>query len=137
MDNNTIETEDLFNNFSHLGRLENVFYKNSAGTQYLEIKHPDNFIIEIVIPDGIFEWFIDIFDHHKNKLVSDWNDGYGEPKEVLIADRQKAVEEFVLDILNNKLRFRTDKKFLREKLHVELYKNNNWTEIISNTKWKI
>jgi hypothetical protein len=137
MNNNSTDTTDLLNDFSHLGRLENLTYRNSAGTQHIEIKHPDNFIIEIVIPDGIFEWFMDIFDSQKNKLVSDWSDGYGEPKDVLIADRQKDVEEFVHDVLNNKMRFRVDKKFLREKLIVEIFKDNTWTELISNTKWKI
>lgn len=128
---------DLLNDFSHLGRLSNLTYKNSAGDQHITINHPDNFIIEIAIPNGIFEWFMDIYDDKENKLVSDWDDGYGLPKETLIANRQKDVEEFVENVLNNKMRYRVDKKFLRNKLIVEVFKNNAWTELISNYNWKI
>ena len=54
--------QTLYNNFSHLGQLENVFHRqNEKQVQFLEINDPKGYLIQITIPDGIFEWFVDVF----------------------------------------------------------------------------
>jgi hypothetical protein len=95
-----------FNDFSHLGNLENVNYSISENqVQFLEILDSQGHSIQITIPDGIFEWFVDVFDRKKNKIHSDWTDHYDSPTEILIAERQSDIERFVNSILNGNLRF--------------------------------
>lgn len=138
MDTDSINFEKLNNDFRQLGRLDNVNYQiNEQGTQVIEIKHSDNFLIKIVIPDGIFEWFIDIFDNNSNKLVSDWYDGYGEPEEILKAYRQKDVEDTVHKILDNKLRYVTKRTRFKVIYTIEIFTDSVWTELISDSKIKL
>ena len=138
MDTKSGDVKSLYNDFNHLGRLDGVTYKtDGSGIQDIEIKHPDNFFIIITIPDGIFEWFVDILDDKKNKLVSEWYDDYDGPEEVLKANRQKDIEEFVHDIINHKLRFVFEKKMFKEVLTVEILRDNGWTKLYSNSKLKI
>lgn len=106
------------NNFSHLSKLENVSYSISEKkVQLLEIIAPQGHVVQITIPDGIFEWFIDIFDESKNKIHSDWTDHYGSPREILKAERQSDIEKFVNDVLKGNLSF-TGNSILNE-----FYKN--------------
>jgi hypothetical protein len=128
----------IFNDFSHLGNVESIRYRIDAnGTQFLEIKQEDDFIIDLTVPDGIFEWFIEILDSQRNKLVSDWDECYGEPESVLIEMRQRAVEEYVQDVLSHKLRFKLNKKYFKVISTVEIFKDNNWTPLISNSKFRL
>ena len=138
MNSNEIYLAGLYNDFSHLGEIENLSYKvDSNGTQFLQIKHQDGFFIDIIVPDGIFEWFIDFFDSQRNKLVSDWGDCYSKPIDDLKAERQSAVEELINDVLNHKLRFQFDKKLFRQISTVEIFRNNCWTKLLSNSKFTL
>src|SRR5688572_308672 len=96
----------LYNDFSHLGKLENVSYcLNENQVQLLEIKDLQGRYVLITIPDGIFEWFVDILDENKNKIHSDWTEHYDNPIETLRTERQTDIEQFVNDILIGKVRF--------------------------------
>ena len=124
------KTSELYNDFKYLGRLENVRYEiDDRKTQFLEIVHPDNFKITITVPDGIFEWFVDFSDTNGNKLVSDWDDGYGEPKDILKLNRQKAVDDFVQDILTHGLRLVVDEK-QSKKIAIEIFRDNSWSKFV-------
>jgi hypothetical protein len=138
MSYNQIYVTGLYNDFSHFSGIENINYRVDAnGTQFLEIKHQDDLSINLTVPDGIFEWFIDIHDSLRNKLVSDWDECCGEPEEELKIMRQKAVEKFIQDVLTHKLRFKVVKKLFRETSTVEIFKSNNWVRLISNSKFKL
>ena len=128
---------NLDNDFNHLARLDGVTV-DQHGIQSIEIKHPDNFLIKIIVPDKIFEWFVFIYDDQKNELVRVPSyEYYDEPEEVMKADLQKDVEDYVHDILNHKLRLVLSKRLFREIYTVEIFRDNNWTELASDSKLKI
>ncbi|MBK9526209.1 MAG: hypothetical protein IPO39_16120 [Bacteroidetes bacterium] len=128
---------DLYNDFSYLGNLPFVSYSIEDTVQTLEITHPDNLIIEIEIIDGIFEWFVTIYNSNRIKLVSDWDDHYGKPKDVLKLERQNAVDEFVKNLLNHKLRYKFEKRIFRNVTCVQMFKDDNWIEVICNSKFRL
>jgi len=98
--------QTLYNNFSHLGKIENIDYRLTENqVQILEIKDLKGHFIQITIPDGIFEWFVDVFDRNKNKVHSDWTEHYGSPIDILTAERQSDIEHFVDRILKGNLVF--------------------------------
>lgn len=98
--------QTLYNNFSHLNKLENVSYGiDEKQVQFLEIKGPDGYLVQVTIPNGIFEWFVDVFDGNKNKIHSDWTDHYGDPIEILKVERQTDIEQFVNEVLKGRLSF--------------------------------
>ena len=114
---NIIMNQNLYNDFSHLSQLENVSHLNEKQVQILEIKGPKGYLIKVTIPDGIFEWFVDVFDSNKNKIHSDWTEHYGSPIENLKAERQTDIEQFVDEVLKGNLDF-TESSILDE-----FYKN--------------
>jgi hypothetical protein len=98
--------ENIYNIFDHLSKLNNVEYRiDDRHTQFIELKTTKGLIIQITIPNGIFEWYVDVFDSKRNKLHSDWTDHYSEPIDVLIKERQNDIEEFINEILKGNLHF--------------------------------
>ena len=140
MDTESNDIKNLDNDFNHLGRLDGVngVTVDQHGIHSIEIKHPGNFLIKIIVPDKIFEWFVFIYDDQKNELVRVPSyEYYDEPEEVMKADLQKDVEDYVHDILNHKLRLILSKRLFREIYTVEIFRDNNWTELASDSKLKI
>ena len=115
----------MLNDFSYLQNLPNLIYKvDEKSTQFLEIMNPHNYLIKITIPDRIFEWFISILDDKQNELMSDWEEHYGSPKEILKTERQQSIEEFVEKVANYPLRLKQEKR--PSILSIEFLKDNNW-----------
>ncbi|MEZ5047679.1 MAG: hypothetical protein R2831_11885 [Chitinophagaceae bacterium] len=99
-------SKELYNKYDKYKQLDKVYYmKDENQTQFLELKTPKGFVIRITIPDSIFEWFVNILDDNGNELNADWTEHYGKPKEILKAERQKDIEDFIEEILKGKIEF--------------------------------
>ena len=110
-------TNSLQNDFRQIAVDNNIEYSvDNQNTQTLTIKHPDNFIVVLTIPDKIFEWFVDVYDAHNLKLTSDWYEGYGDENQTLIKEKQSDIEAFIQNVVKNKIRFITEKKLFKKVL---------------------
>jgi hypothetical protein len=132
------DKKNLYNDFSHLAGLDRVTYHiDNRGTQFIELNHPDNFLIQITVPDKILEWFICVSDNKGAELVRDWDDGYDEPIEVLKAERQKIVEDTVQNLMTHQLRFLSIEKRFSVTSMIQIFIDNEWQELFSNSRLKL
>ncbi len=123
------------NNFKHLAELGNVEW-SSENEQTLKITHADGFHIMVLIPDGIFEWFITVYDTNNNEIASDWYDHYEGDKTHRMKERQEEVEKFVREVSGHKARFIRNRKRFQVVSSFQIFKDNHWTDVIRTTKLK-
>ena len=128
----------LINDFSLFSAEDGIEYSiDKQSTQRLKTKLNNNITVELTIPNNIFEWFVDVFDNHNVKLISDWYDGYGEKKEILIKERQLEIESFIQNITNNKIRFIQNKKGFKHTSLFQYEMNGLWIDLIKHSKFKL
>jgi hypothetical protein len=129
--NKSLNPKELYNDFGQYTNTENIIYQiDKQNLQKLIISRQE-YRIEIVVPNGIFEWFVEIYNSENVELISEWYECYGSEKSLLIEERQDEIESFLKNILNNEIRV-IYRNANTEKFRILQYNNSGiWTDIIN------
>jgi hypothetical protein len=127
----------MINDFRHLEQHKFVSISpDNKGAQIIKIAHPDNFIIELTVPDENYEWQIEVKDAENRELVSYWEEPYGEPSKLSPMNRQKEIEKFVSDLVNYELRYVEYQEGNREISDLQINRGNCWESLVRYSKLK-
>lgn len=105
---------------------ESVLIRKESDRQELTIFSKDRLLkIIVLVPHGIFEWFIDVYSNDK-KVLSTWIDHYGSPREELITEMKTDLDEFISTATRYDLQVGPITSRDTKKVSLQYHSNGGW-----------
>ena len=116
-----------------------MFYKTD-NAQIVDWTINSDIILRIILPDEVLEWFVEIYNSHKIKLIDEWYEVYGKKSiELLQMELKKEIEGFCKNIADNETRFTSYRRgiFLYKKFQSFDTNTSSWKDVIIKKEIKL